>query len=214
MTRRRFSSGIAADRKGTNGRPVVVGVADHNGWAIFVSAALVSGQPTVIDRRRVSLIEKALPNQPYEHDTRVLREDEAEHLLRSVKRSIEVCTALALDRLSADLQPEYCVSGVAIRHPPLDAMPATVGEVHRSYHVLCRADAMMYHAAITAAVRQRAWQLSFHHRGEELAMAARALQMTPPDVERFIADLRATLKPPWTAEHRHAFAAAIGCLFR
>ena len=206
-----MASRIAANRK-SKGRPVVVGVADHSGWAIFVSVAVVSGRPTVLDRRRVSLIEKALPNQPYEHETRALREDEAEQLLRSVKRSIEVCTALALDRLSADLLPEYRVSGIAIRHAPLDAMPATIGEVHRSYHVLCRADAMMYHAAICAAVRQRGWQLAFHHRGEELTMAAQALQMTPHDVERFVTDLRATLKPPWTVEHRHAFAAAIGRL--
>ena len=204
----------AGDRPESKGGPVVVGVADHNGWAILVSAAAVSGRPTVIDRRRVRLIETGLPNQPYEHETRALREDEAEQLLRTVKRSIAECTALALDRLSADLRPEYRVSGIAIRHPPLDAIPATVGEVHRSYHVLCRADAMMYHAAITAAVRQRGWQLAFHHRGEELVMAAEALQASPADIERMLTDLRKTLKPPWTAEHRLAFAAAIGRLFR
>ena len=54
--------------------------------------------------------------------------------------------------------------------------------------------------------------LVFHRRGEELAKAAEALQASAHDVEQFMNDLRQTLKPPWTAEHRNAFAAAIGRL--
>jgi hypothetical protein len=71
---------------------------------------------------------------------------------------------------------------------------------------------MLYHSAICTAARQRDWKLALHRRGEELAAAARALQASLPEVERFIVDLRHTLKPPWTADHRHAFAAAIGRL--
>jgi hypothetical protein len=45
-----------------------------------------------------------------------------------------------------------------------------------------------------------------------VALAAAALQMSTHDVEQFLDDLRATLGPPWTAEYRRAFAAAIGRL--
>jgi hypothetical protein len=195
-----------------NGRPVVVGVADHNGWAILVSAAAVNGEPTVVDRRRVRLIEKGVPNQPYHHETLALSDAEAEQLLRKVKRSIAACTAVALEGLSADLWPRYRVSAITIREPPLPRLPATVGEVHASYHTLCRADGMLYHSAICAAARQRNWTLEFHRRGEEVTRAAEAMQASTDDVERFLQDLRQTLKPPWTAEHRNAFAAAIGTL--
>jgi hypothetical protein len=184
-------------------------VADHNGWAILVSAAAVSGEPTVVDRRRVSLIEKGVPNQPYHHETLALSDAEAEQLLHKVKRSIAACTALAFDRLSADLWPRYRVSSITIRQPPLAHLPATVGEVHRSYHTLCRADGMLYHSAICTAARQRAWTLAFHRRAEELAKAADALKVSTPEVERFMNDLGQTLKSTWTAEHRNAFAAAI-----
>jgi hypothetical protein len=200
------------EKKRSRGQPVVVGVADHNGWAILVSAAAVNGEPTVVDRRRVSLIEKGLPNQPYHHETLALSDPDAEQLLRRVRRSIAESTALAFDRLSADLSPRYRVASITIRHPPLAHLPATVGEVHRSYHALCRADGMLYHSAICTAARQRAWTPVFHRRGEELAKAAEALQASTRDVERFMNDLRQTIKPPWTAEHRHAFAAAIGSL--
>jgi hypothetical protein len=45
-----------------------------------------------------------------------------------------------------------------------------------------------------------------------MSKAAEALQVSADEVERFIDDLKLTLKAPWTAEHRNAFAAAIGRL--
>lgn len=194
------------------GRPVVVGVADHSGWAVLVSAAAEKGEPIVVDRRRVRLIETGVPNQPYEHDTIALRETEAEQLVRTVKRSIAASTALAFDRLSADLWPRYRVTSIAIRQPTLVQIPATVAEVHRSAHVRNRADGMLYHAAICEEARQREWDVMLHRRGEELTQAAEACQANVQDVERFVSGLRQTLKSPWTADHRHAFAAAIGGL--
>jgi hypothetical protein len=199
-------------RKTPQAQPVVVGVADHNGWAILVTAAAVKGEPTVIDRRRVELIEKGVPSQPYHHETLALSDDEAEQLLRKVRQSVAACTRLAFDRLAADLSPHYRVSAITIRQAPLEHLPATVAEVHDSYHVTCRADGMLYHSAICADARRREWKLALHHRGEETARAAEALQVSTGAVERFLDDLRLTLRPPWTAEYRHAFAAATGSL--
>jgi hypothetical protein len=71
---------------------------------------------------------------------------------------------------------------------------------------------MLYHSAIVSAARERGWNLLLHRRGEELARAADALRVSVDDVERFINDLRSTLKSPWTSEHRHACAAAIAGL--
>ena len=71
---------------------------------------------------------------------------------------------------------------------------------------------MLYHSAICDAARQRDWKVVLHPRGEELAMAAAALHASTDQVERFVNDLKQTLKAPWTAEHRDAFAAAIGSL--
>jgi hypothetical protein len=196
----------------TREAPAVVGVADHGGWAMLVTVAAIDGEPTVIDRRRVETIDKGRPTQPYHHDTVGLSETEAEALVRKVKRSVARATAVAFDRLSADLSPRYQVSSIAIRQPPLDVMPATVAEVHRSYYVFCRADAMLYHSAIVSAAHERGWGALLVRRGEEVARAAEALRADPADVERFINDLKSTLGPPWSAEHRNAFAAAIAGL--
>ena len=202
----------AAPDEAMPARPVVVGVAEHAGWAFLISAAAVNDRPAVIDKRRVSLIENDLPTQPYHHETLTLRDDEAEQLLRKVRRSIAASTGQALDRLAHDLQPAYRVYTLAMRQPTLDRMPATVQEAHGSYHVQCRADAMLYHSAICEAARDRDWSVVFHRRGEELQRAAGGLRTSTDDVERWLNDLRTTVKPPWAAEHRHAFAAAIGAL--
>ena len=57
---------------------------------------------TVVDRRRVELIERGVPSQPYHHETLALGDDEAEQLLGKVRRSIAACTTLAFHRLAAD----------------------------------------------------------------------------------------------------------------
>src|SRR5215207_4739322 len=192
--------------------PVVVGVADHNGWANLVSVAAPDGWPIVVDRRRVPLVEKNVPSQPYHHETLALPDAASEQLLRKVERSIEGCATLAFERLSSDLSPRYHVSSIAIRQPPLPRLPATVAEVHASYYTQCRADGMLYHLAICDAARRRRWEVHLHHRGEELAKAAAALGARPGEVEQFVNGLGQELKPPWTAEYRLAFAAAIAAL--
>jgi hypothetical protein len=191
---------------------VVVGVADHSGWAILVSAAALNGEPVVVDRRRVRLIDDGVPNLPYEHDTSALADDEAEALVRTVKRSIAARTSMAFDHLAGDLSPRYRIAAVAIREPTLDRLPATVKEARASAHVRNRADGMLYHSALCAAARRRRWEVVHHHRGEELTRAAEALQATTGEVEQFVNALRKTLRPPWSADHRNAFAAALGSL--
>ena len=180
-----------------------MGVADHGGWAILVCAAMADGSPAVIDRRRVPLIDAGVPTQPYHHDTLAMPDAESERLVRTVKKSVTSCTAAAFDHLSTDLGPRYRIVAIAIREPPLPQLPATVKEAHASYYVQCRADGMLYHAAICADAERRGWDVVRHLRGEEATSAADALQ-----------GLKKTLGPPWSAEHRNAFAAAVAELAR
>lgn len=192
--------------------PVVVGVADHGGWAVLVSAAVEDGAPAVIDRRRVPIIDPGVPTQPYHHDTLAMPDAESERLVRTVKKSVASCTAAAFDHLSTDLGPRHRIVAIAIREPPLPHLPASVKEVHASYHVQCRADGMLYHAAICADAERRGWDVVQHPRGEEVPQAANALGARPADVERFLDGLKKSLGPPWSAEHRNVFAAAIARL--
>src|SRR5215472_17517434 len=81
--------------------PTVLGVAGHNGWAVFVCVAARKGEPVVVDRRRVELIESGLPNQPYEHETQGLGRVEAQALVNEVQESALHCAERELARARA-----------------------------------------------------------------------------------------------------------------
>jgi hypothetical protein len=190
-------------------QPVVVGVADHGGWAILVSVAAKNGQPVVIDRRRVTTIDEGVPSQPYHHDTLTMGDADAEALLAKVRRSVATCTTRAFDQLATDLGAQYRVEAVTIRVPPLERLPATAKEAHASYYVQCRADGMLYHAALCEAADARGWTVVLLPRGDEISRAAEALACGERRVEQFVGGVKAALGPPWSAEHRNACAAAI-----
>ena len=192
--------------------PVVAGVSDHNGWAIFVCIAARDGAPAVIDRRRVELIDRGLPNQPYEHDTLNLSAAAAEELVREVRESAAHCAERALSRLRSGLGAAQELVSIALRTAPLPRLPSTVAEAHASRPVTMRADAMLYHDALCRAASSLGIGVTMFDRGQEVPRAAEALGATPAGVEQFLAGLRATLGPPWQQDHRAGAARAIAAL--
>jgi hypothetical protein len=168
--------------------------------------------PAVIERRRVTLIDRGLPTQPYEHDTMGMREDEAEELVARIQQSVSDRTTRALERLVGELAPASTVVALAIRKPPFPSIPKSVAAVHASYQLRCSADGMMYQQAICRAASRLSLAVQLGKRGEESARAAEQLGVTPGDVEDFVARSGRPAGPPWTEEHRRAFAAGIAAL--
>jgi hypothetical protein len=167
--------------------------------------------PAVVERRRVTLIDRGLPTQPYEHDTVAMREDEANDLIARVHNSVSACTAAALERLVGDL-PAFTFVALAIRKPPFPSMPKSVAEVRASHRLLCSADGMIYQQAMCRAARRLKLIVQLCRRGDENARAAEQLGVTPDEVEAFVSQSGRPAGPPWTEEHRRAFAAGIAAL--
>jgi len=194
--------------------PCVVSVADHTGWAYVVCVAATNHVPSVIARRRVTLIDAGLPTQPYEHDTTAMREDEADALVARVRRSIASVTSTALKRLVTELAPAHAVVALAIRKPPFDKLPATVADARASSRILYAADGMMYQQAICRAARDLDIEVRLCRRGEESTQAAEHLDVTADEIEAFVGRTGRPAGPPWTQEHRRAFAVGMAALAR
>lgn len=192
--------------------PSVLGVADHTGWAHVVCVSARDRRPFVVARRKIALIDPGLPTLPYEHDTLALPPDEAQALVARVRRSIAANTDRALQRLVDELSREHPVRTLTIRKPPLPKLPATVAAVHASPRLRYSADGMLYNLAICAAARRAGLGVQLYRRGDEVALAATALGVSPEAVEEFVTGPGRPEGPPWTAEHRRAFAAAIAAL--
>jgi len=194
------------------GAPCVVSVAEHTGWAHLVCVAAHGLVPAVVARRRVTLIDSGLPRQPYEHDSTAMREDEANALIARVRRSIAARASDALTRVATELARSYAVVALAIRQPPFDDLPETVTAVRKSYRLQCAADGMLYQLAICRAARQLRLDVQLCRRGEEMSWAAKQLGETPREIEEFVSRAGRPAGPPWTQEHRRAYAAGIAVL--
>jgi hypothetical protein len=168
--------------------------------------------PAVVERRRVTLIDAGLPTLPYHHESLAMREDEANALIARVRQSIAACTSRALHAAVNDLAPAYSVVALAIREPPFPELPETVATVRQSYQLQCAADGMMYQHALCRAARDLGLDVDLCRRGEETARAAVRLDIHPDDVESFVSSTGRPAGPPWTQEHRRAYAAGIAAL--
>jgi hypothetical protein len=194
--------------------PCVVSVADHAGWAHLVCVAAPDGVPAVVERRRVQTIEAGLPTMPYHHESLGMPEDEANALIARVRRSIAGCTSRALHGVVADLAPACPVVALAIREPTFPELPDTVAVVRQSYRLQCAADGMMYQLALRRAADDLGLAVDLCRRGEEAARAAALLEVHPDDMASFVSGAGRPSGPPWTEEHRRAYAAGIAALAR
>jgi hypothetical protein len=192
--------------------PCVISVADHAGWAHVVCVAAPGHVPAVVERRRVTLIDAGLPTLPYHHESLGMRVDEANALIARVRRSIAASTSHALREVVSDLAPAYPVVALAIREPPFPELPDSVAAVRQSYRLQCAADGMMYQLALCRAAGDCGLEVDLCRRGEETSRAAQQLGVPRDEVEAFVSVTGRPSGPPWTQEHRRAYAAGIAVL--
>ncbi|MBV8751190.1 MAG: hypothetical protein JO103_15895 [Candidatus Eremiobacteraeota bacterium] len=177
----------------------IVGVSDHGGWAVFVTA---TPDGTLLDRRRVELVDESLPAIPHHHEAQTLPMEEAIALVERVRASAERHAILALDTLAAALPH---IHGIALcTCPPL---PPTIAERLTDYRARNVADWVMYRKALAAAAETCGWPVHWYDAKHVLASAAAALNVE--NLDTHFLKIRKSIGPPWTQDHKLAMAAAI-----
>jgi hypothetical protein len=177
----------------------IIGVSDHGGWAILVT---VARDGTLLDRRRVELVDDGLPGLPHHSDGQRLPLTEAVKLVERVRASAEKHAVLALDAVAAAVAP---VVGVALRKcPPL---PSTITERITDYRAHNNADWVMYRRALASAAEARGWPVHWFDPKSVLSAACEALRVADFDVH--FQQMRSAIGSPWTKDHKLALAAAV-----
>jgi len=177
----------------------IIGVSDHGGWAVLVTAAR---DGTLLDRRRVELVGEGLPKLPHHSQGQGLPLDEAVELVERVRLSAEKHAVLALDAVTMAVPR---ILGVALRKcPPL---PPTIAERITDYHARNNADWVMYRRALASAAEARGWPVHWYDPKSVLGAARKALRVENLDAH-FI-EVRRAVGPPWNTDHKLAMAAAI-----
>ncbi|MBV8639358.1 MAG: hypothetical protein JO322_14860 [Candidatus Eremiobacteraeota bacterium] len=177
----------------------IIGVSDHGGWAVLVT---VTRDGTVLDRRRVELVDENLPAIPHHHEAQRLPVDDAVALVERVRISAERHAALALDAVSTAVPH---VLGIALRSCP--ELPATTAERLTDYRSRNVADWVMYRNALAGAAKARGWPVYWYDAKSVLASAGQALHVK--DFDAHFLKMRRAFGSPWNTDHKLAMAAAV-----
>lgn len=177
----------------------IIGVSDHGGWAILVT---VARDGRLLDRRRVELVDDALPGIPHHHEAQVLPSAEGVALVERVRASAEKRAVLALDAVAADVPG---IRGIALRVcPPL---PPTIAERIKDYRARNVADWVMYRQALADAAAARGLPVYWYDTKKVSREAAEALGLK--DFDAHFLQMRKAVGPPWNNDHKLAMAAAV-----
>jgi hypothetical protein len=178
----------------------IIGVSDHGGWAVLVT---VAGDGTLLDRRRVELVDEDLPKIPHHSEGQYLPLQEAVALVERVQASAERHAKLRLDAVAETFPGR--IHGVALRQcPPL---PPTIAERIKDYRAQNVADWVMYRRALAAAAEARGWAVHWYDAKKVFDAASNALRIK--DLDAHFLQLRKSIGPPWGIDHKMAMAAAI-----
>ena len=169
-----------------------VGVADHLGWAVVVTA---SADGRVADRRRIELVEDGVHPMPVHHGGEGLDDAELDALVADVRASARRATAAALARLADDMDEP--VATLSLRTWPAD-FPTDVAVLRRP-PLEARADAVMYRQVLAEVASTRGWAVRTYDARTVCEVAADLVLRAP----------RGALGPPWAKDHRVAYAAAL-----
>ncbi len=178
----------------------VIGVSDHGGWAVLVT---VASDGTLLDRRRVELVDEGLPKIPHHSEGQGLPVDEAVALVERVEASAKRHSKLVLDAVAVTVPGR--IVGVALRQCP--ELPPTVAERIADYRAQNVADWVMYRKALAAAAEVRGWAVNWYDAKKVFDAASEALRIA--DIDAHFLQIRKAIGPPWNKDHRLAMAAAI-----
>ena len=176
-----------------------LGIADHLGWAVAVTA---SADHEVVDRRQIELVEPGVSPAPIHYESSRLDVAATAALVAQVRASVVRATAAALDELATAL-PAPVVS-ISLRAWPLD-FPDDIA-VQRRAPYEARADAIMYRQELSELAQARGWEV---HLYDAKAVEGQAAGMLGERVDEVLYEPRARLGPPWTKDHRVALAATV-----
>jgi hypothetical protein len=178
---------------------VRVGIADHFGWAIAVTA---TKDHSVVDRRRIELVEPGVTAAPIHYDSDRLDIAATAALVSRVRASVTRATSTALDEIAAALPAP--VRSISLRTWPPD-FPDDIA-VQRRPPYESRADAIMYRRLIAELSAARSWEIHLYDAKRVIAQATDLLGDRAGEV---LDGPRARLGPPWTKDHRMALAATV-----
>jgi hypothetical protein len=178
---------------------VRLGIADHLGWAIAVTA---SADHEVVDRRRIELIEPGVSSAPIHYESGRLDVAATVALVANVRASVVRASSAALDEIAAAVPAP--IRSISLRAWPLD-FPDDIA-VQRRAPYEARADAIMYRQELAEQAYAGDWEVHLYDAKAVLDLATGVLADRAGGPAGTSSQ---DMGSPWTKDHRIALAATI-----
>jgi hypothetical protein len=187
---------------------VVFGLKAHSGWAALVALAKSGNGFTVVDRRRLELVEEEWAKQPY-HAAEELETKEARDV---VKRGIDAAHRIArrelktaVKRLRA-LGNDVVGCAVLVGNPMPDWSVEQILAVHFRMH---QAEGVLFREALIAGAKAAELKLLTLPEKTLLQEAEKSLRTPASDLLKTVSALGKSAGPPWGKDQKDAALAAL-----
>jgi len=180
-----------------------LGFRAHSGWAMLAAVAGSVRSPIVILRRRIELIERGIPKQPY-HAAKDLPLPEAETL---IQRCTDVATRLAIAAIRKcidDLRADgYSVDHIGV----LLGSGRSVGDLAKvlaSHPMLHTAEGVLIRNALREAGQKCGLAVSGVKEKELYDVAASRYRLPVDELRRLVTQAGRGIGPPWGQDQKDA----------
>jgi len=187
---------------------VALGLKAHSGWAALVAIGDRDGEFTVLDRRRIELVEDGWAKQPY-HAAKTMKPDAARE---AVERATETAGRLAAKEIQAAVRRERERQNEVVSCAVLVASPMpgwSLEEILAVHFRMHKAEGVLFPDALVRGI-ERSGLKPFALIEKELPKrGAHALRSAPNRLAVKLTSLGKSVGPPWGKDQKHAALAAM-----
>ena len=183
------------------GSAAAIGVRHHTGWAALVAVVLDGGEPVVVDRRRIEMVDD--DRDAYHAAAERSASPEAgaaliDRVAEAARRGAEREIAATVD----DLRKEgYDVVAAGV---PLGRSLPPLASILRSHPLLHTAEGELYREALAEGADRCGLRVTESPVKAMLPHAAKVLGRGEQSLTRTLTGLGKTLGPPWQKDHKDA----------
>ena len=180
-----------------------LGFRAHSGWTAAVAVSLSNGGPSVLDRRRVHLVETFTYEfrQPY-HTAERMPLPQATKFISRIQDEADRLALAALRSVQSDLREKgYKLTRFGLllsSGRPLPALEQTLA----SHALIHTADGELFRNALAYAAERCRLPLTRIKERELPEHATKTLRIRPADLTRRLSDLGRPLGPPWSQDEK------------
>lgn len=187
---------------------VAFGFKAHSGWAALVVLGKQGRNFTVVDRRRVELVENEWQKQPY-HAAEGLKSEVASDLVErgvAAAHKIVIREMRAAIKRESDRKNEVKACAVLVGSPMPDWSVAEILAVHFRMH---KAEGVLFRDVLVQAAGESEVKVFEIPEKALLNDAERRLGVPAADITKQIAALGKAAGPPWGKDQKDAALAAM-----